>query len=451
MELLYNGILINEGKRFNGYLAIGNDGIISHLGKGDSPKSLTWRATTLTDAGGAMILPGVIDEHVHLREPGMTHKGDIESETRAAVAGGVTSVMDMPNNVPPCTTLEDLESKFTRAAQVSSTNYSFYFGATNANVDVVRDLDLHQVCGVKAFLGSSTGGMLLSDRQAMERLFAMPDVLIAIHSEDEDIIRANAASVRARYGNDAPIALHPMVRSAEACYCSTERAVTLARRLGTRLHVLHVTTALELALFAAGDIADKRVTAEVCVPHLWFCDSDYASLGARIKCNPAVKTAADREALRQAITNGIIDTIATDHAPHLLIEKQGGCLQAASGMPMVQYSLPAMLELTDKGIFTPEMVVEKMCHAPAQLFGIDRRGFLRKGYYADLAIVRHTDDGYQIGDDDVVSPCAWTPLAGATLHHKVVRTYVNGHVAYDAGHFSPTPAGQRLQFMPRSH
>ena len=445
MEIIYNGTIINEGKSFRGFLLIDGDKIAA-VGQGDPDADTMAHAAVKTDAQNGLIVPGVIDDHVHFREPGMTQKADIASESRAAVAGGVTSFMDMPNNKPAATTAELLEAKYATAAKVSPANYSFWIGATNDNFDEIKHIDFAKVCGIKAFLGSSTGGMLLSDPDATRKLFAEAGTIIAIHSEDEDIINANRMLYTEKYGQDPPLRFHEMIRSAEACLQSTARAVKLARECGTRLHVLHVTTERELQLFDSKPLSEKLITAEACVAHLWFCDADYDRLGTRIKCNPAVKTTADRAALRQALRDGVIDVVGTDHAPHLLSEKQGGCIKAASGMPMLQFSLAAMLELAHQGVLTQEAVVEKMAHAPATLFGIEGRGFLRKGYFADVAIVKPMPDGYVVTDADVISRCGWTPLNGATLHHKVARTYVGGHVAFDGHTVHGDKCGQRLTF-----
>lgn len=433
LKLLYHGMVVNEGLMRRGFVVIDGE-LIAQVGEGDPDRDLIAQCHEAFDLKGAFILPGAIDDHVHFREPGMTHKGSIASESRAAVAGGVTSFMDMPNNQPLTTTLERLEAKFERAAQVSVANYSFYIGATNSNIDQLHKVDYSRACGVKAFLGSSTGGMLLSDPAATRRLFQEMPALIAIHSEDEEIIKANRKHYVAQHGEDLPLRFHEKIRSEQACYASTLRAVELARACGTRLHVLHVSTACELPL-----IDGDRITGEATVAHLLFSDEDYGRLGNRIKCNPAIKTPADREAIRQAVIDGRLQVIGTDHAPHLLCEKQGGCLKAASGMPMVQFSLAAML-----GLLPPPLVAERMCHAPARLYGIERRGFLRKGYQADLAVVSPQD--WTVADADVVSPCSWTPLSGTVLHHRVVMTFVNGHLAFDHGKISPVVQGQPLRF-----
>lgn len=444
MILLHNGTIVNESRSYKGYVAI--EGVmIKAVGEGEPSAQLLAESESI-DVQGDYILPGAIDDQVHFRDPGLTHKADIATESSAAVAGGVTSFMDMPNTKPQTVTIDALNAKFDRAAEVSRANYSFNIGATNDNIDVVKSVDFSQVCGVKAFLGSSTGNMLVDNSHTLERLFSEVPAIIAIHSEDEAIIRANKQRLVAQYGENLPVELHPQLRSAEACYECTARAVELAHRCGTRLHVLHLSTARELPLFEIKPLIDKKITAEVCVHHLWFCDEDYGTLGTRIKCNPAIKTLADREALRHALVEGRLDVVATDHAPHLLSEKQGGCLEAASGMPLVQFSLPAMFELALQGVFTVEQVVEKMCHAPATLYRINKRGYLREGYFADIAVMHRSKEGHVVSDADVVSKCGWTPFAGVNLHHSVVRTYVNGALAYADGKVVDTVRGTRMTF-----
>lgn len=444
--LLHNGTVVNEYKRFEGYIVV-EDGMIADIAEGAPADAVRASCCEAFDLQGCWILPGVIDDQVHFRDPGLTHKGDIATESMAAVAGGVTSYMDMPNVVPPTTTLEALEAKYDRAARVSIANYSFFIGATNDNIDTLLYVDYSKTCGVKAFLGSSTGNMLVNDPVALQRLFAEVPALIAVHSEDEATIAANRAKYVAERGEELPVQYHPLIRSAEACYVSTSRAVERAARYGTRLHVLHLSTARELQLFdCATPVERKRITAEVCVHHLWFCDEDYARLGNMIKCNPAVKSAADREALREALKRGSIDIVATDHAPHLWQEKQGNCLKAASGMPLVQFSLVAMLEMAGEGIFTVEQVVDKMCHAPARLYRIDRRGFLRRGYHADIAVVRR-GAAFTVSEGNIVSRCGWSPFVGTTFHNSVAMTMVNGNVVYADGAFATSaPQGQRLRF-----
>ena len=446
--LLHNAIIVNDNLRYRGYVVVEGE-TIALVGAGDVPSDVAQICQAATDCRGAMLLPGVIDTHVHCREPGMTHKGTIASETRAAVAGGVTSILDMPNVAPPTTSAETLLAKQERAAATAATNYACYVGATHDNIEwLVDGVDYSRVPGIKVFMGSSTGGMLLDDESALHRLFANAPARIAVHSEDEGIIRQNLAEFRAHYGDDIPLRCHPLIRSAEACVASTRRAIALAEATGARLHVLHVTTAAELELLAT---TRANVTAEACVGHLALCDDDYDTLGTRIKVNPAVKTAADRDALRRAVASGAIATVSTDHAPHLLSEKAKPYVTCPSGMPLVQFSLVTMLELARQGHFGVERVVEVMSHAPARLFGIECRGFIAPGNFADLTLVAPDDAGHTISDADVLSPCGWTPLTGLTVHHRVVTTWVNGHQAYHAGQVSPTLSGQPLRFTSTHH
>lgn len=431
MLVIYNAVLVDADHNSRGYVAV--DGTrIAAVSPGDPDADLLEHCSRRIDAGGAMLMPGVIDSHVHLREPGMTHKADIATESRALAAGGVTSWIDMPNVVPPTVTLDALADKQRRAAEKSVNNYAFFVGATADNIDMLaRDVDYSRVAGVKAFLGSSTGGLLLNDGKALERLFSSVPALIAVHCEDEDTIAADRQCLMEAYAGNVPVECHPRWRSAQACLRSTTRAVKLARRFGTRLHVLHISTADELNLFSAAPLAEKRITAEACVGHLFFSDDDYTRLGNRIKVNPSIKTKADRDALRRALVEGRIDTVATDHAPHLLGEKKLPYVEAPSGMPMAQFGLVAMLELSLQGLFTPSVIVEKMCHAPAELFGIERRGHLRKGYFADLVLVKRMRRGHALKDSDAASLCRWTPLAGTLLHHHVEMTLVNGAIVYE--------------------
>lgn len=444
MKTIYNARLVLDGKVQTGYVVISEDKI-QDVAAGDPDGHLLDVCRDCLDAGGGWLLPGVIDTHVHFREPGLTHKATIAGESRAAVAGGVTSYIDMPNVVPPTVTLDALEDKWTRGRRDSLANYSFYIGATADNVDMlIHDIDYTRVPGVKVFLGSSTGGMLVDDARVLRRIFGEVPALIAVHSEDETMIRKGMDQARAKWGDDVPVAWHPAIRSEEACYRSTCRAIELARELGTRLHVLHVTTARELELFEAGDLAHKRITAEACVGHLWFSDRDYERLGNRIKVNPAIKTVADRDALRRAVRDGVIDVVSTDHAPHTLAEKSQKYLKSPSGMPLAQFSLVTMLELVREGWLTIEQVIEKMCHAPAQLFGIIGRGYLRKDYQADLVLVEDVPQGFALTDGDVLSACGWTPLAGAVMHHRVVCTWVNGVEVYP--HEPGVSPAQALRF-----
>ena len=444
MITIHNARIVNLGREYTGYVAI--DGEFIHaMGDGAAPEALLAASQEVIDAAGMLLIPGGIDDHVHFREPGLTHKADIASESRAAVAGGVTSYMDMPNTKPLTITAEALEEKFDIAARSSVANYSFFIGATNDNIDTLLSIDNKRVAGVKLFLGSSTGNMLVDESDVLHRLFRECRTLISVHSEDEAIIRERRAFYTGRFGEDLSVFYHPLIRSAEACYVCTERAVELARRYGTRLHVAHISTARELELFWAEPLLDKRITAEACVHHLWFTDNDYASLGTRIKCNPAIKTTADRNALRDAVNNGAIDLIATDHAPHLLSEKQGGALTADSGSPYVQFSLIMMLELVRQGVFSTVTVVEKMCHAPAMLYNIDRRGILRPGYYADIVLI-DTNTRHTVTKEDVLSKCGWSPLEGTTFHSRVVKTFVNGKCIYSDGVVADNLASHPLKF-----
>lgn len=443
-SIIYNAEIVNEGARFNGYVVIDGE-LIASVGAGAPSQAILDECAEKTDAQGMLLLPGAIDDQVHFREPGLTHKADIASESQAAVAGGVTSFMDMPNTKPATTTVELLEQKYERAAEVSSANYSFYAGATNENMAELRKVDFSKVCGVKVFMGSSTGNMLVDDKETLRSIFSEIPSIVAIHSEDEAIINRNKALYTERFGKDLPVYFHPLVRSAEACYVSTARAVELAHECGTRLHVLHISSAREMSLLENKPLEEKTITAEVCVHHLWFTDNDYAQYGNRIKCNPAVKTHGDREALRVALKNNQIDVVATDHAPHLMSEKQGGCFTAASGMPLVQYSLVAMLEMAKKGIFTTEMVVDKMCHAPAVLYRINKRGFIREGYYADLVLVDQ-NASCVVDKDDIKSKCGWSPFEGVRMHNKVRTTYVNGEKVYENGVVNTEVRGKRLTF-----
>ncbi len=445
-----NAILVNEGQSTRGSVLIEDDRIACIRKDGEGGDCLTAERTI--DAEGCYLLPGVIDDHVHFREPGLTRKADIESESRAAAAGGVTSYMDMPNVLPQTTELQLLEEKFALGAGRSRVNYSFFFGATNTNTDVLERLDRQKVCGVKLFMGSSTGNMLVDKDEALYRIFERSPLPIMTHCEDSALIAAATASCRERYGEDPDMIHHPEIRSAEACYRSSSLAVRLAKETGARLHVAHVTTARELELFSptplcppGSDRPTKRITAEACIPHLYFTDADYARLGARIKCNPAVKTASDRDALRLALTDGRIDVVATDHAPHLPEEKQGGCLKALSGMPMIQFSLVSMLGLAEKGILPIERVAALMCHAPALLFDIEDRGFLREGYYADLVLVRRTSP-WILKPGQILSKCGWSPMEGMAFQWQVVQTYCNGHLVYDNGRIDDNYRGRPLTF-----
>ncbi|MBE0646642.1 MAG: dihydroorotase [Bacteroidales bacterium] len=400
----------------------------------------------ILDATGKFLLPGIIDDQVHFRDPGLTAKGDIYSESRAAVAGGVTSFMDMPNTNPKTITHKLLEEKFEIAAQKSLANYTFFLGATNDNLEEVRKIDPRKVCGVKVFLGASTGNMLVDQRKALEGIFSQSPVLIAIHSEDEAIIQANIRSFRDQYGENVPMEAHPLIRSAEACYRSSERAVALAREFGSRLHILHLSTALEVSLLDKEmPLREKKITGEVCVHHLWFNDTDYARLGARIKWNPAIKTKEDQQALLDGVLNGSIDLIATDHAPHLLEEKANPYFSSPSGGPLIQHSLVAMLEMHLQGKIPLEMVVQKMAHNPAELFRIEKRGYIREGYFADLVLV-DLQAPWTVTPDNILYKCGWSPFEGDTFRSSVLSTWVNGHLAWHQGIIDETHKGQRLSF-----
>lgn len=440
--IIQNATLVNEGRSFTGSLIIEDD-CIAEICEGSLPNHI--HGDKVIDAQGMYLLPGVIDDHVHFRDPGLIHKADIASESRAAAAGGVTSYMDMPNTLPQTTTLETLEEKFVSAAKHSLVNYSFFFGVTNDNVSLLPYLDSRRVCGVKLFMGSSTGNMLVDRDESLRQVFAGTDMLIMAHCEDQNIIQSNTELVKLMYGDDPDVSFHPMVRNVEACYQSTKKAVSLAKETGARLHIAHVSTARELQLLSSTPLnTDKRITAEACVAHLYFTDADYARLGTRIKCNPAIKTEADRNALRVALTNGCIDVIGTDHAPHLLSEKQGGCLNAVSGMPMVQFSLVTMLELVDQEILTLLQLVEKMCHAPATLFRIEKRGYLRVGYKADLVLVK-PHSPWKVSKENILSKCGWSPLEGHTFDWQVKYTFVNGQQVYACGEVDESVRGEELQ------
>lgn len=442
--LIFNGTIINEGRSYSGFIIVDGE-MITAVSEGTPPAGMLDNVKAAIDAEGAYLLPGVIDDQVHFRDPGLTHKGDIATESQAAAAGGVTSFMDMPNTKPPTVTMAGVEAKLARASECSAVNYSFFIGATNDNIDELLACDYTRVPGVKLFLGSSTGNMLVDNETALDHIFAKVPALIAIHSEDEFTINANKEKFKAIYGDDVPVECHPDIRSREACIISTRRAIERATRFNSRLHVLHVSTAEEVEMFSTEPLDRKRITAEVCAHHLWFSDADYSTIGTRVKMNPAVKTARDRDALRKGLRDGRLDIVATDHAPHLLSEKEGNALTAASGAPMVQFSLPVMLELADRGIFTRELVVDKMCHAPAELYGIDRRGYLRPGYYADIAIVR-PDSPYEVTDSMALSRCGWTPLDGTILHNRVITTIVNGKEVYSNGDIDPAVRGHELKY-----
>lgn len=437
-----NARIVNEGQTFNGSVVI-EDELIAEILKAEETPTIP--CEDIIDAQGDYLLPGVIDGHVHFRDPGLTHKADIHTESMAAAAGGVTSYMDMPNTNPQTTTLEALENKFQDAANKSIVNYSFYFGATNDNANLLPLLDKQRVCGVKLFMGSSTGNMLVDQLDALKNIFAHAGMLIATHCEDQHIISANTALYKEKYGEDPDVKYHPEIRNEEACYQSSALAVQLAKETGARLHIMHISTAKELELLENKPISEKRITAEACVSHLFFCDKDYETFGSRIKCNPAIKTEADRDALRSALTTNTLDVIGTDHAPHLLSEKQGGALKAVSGMPTLQFSLTAVMELVHEGLLSIEQLVQKMCHAPATLYQIEKRGFIRKGYKADLVLV-NPQTQWTVDKGCILSKCGWSPMEGQTFHAKVEKTFVNGHLVYNGTQVDATHRGQELRF-----
>ena len=401
-----NVTIVNEGKKAIGSVIINGSKIVEICTDGKKPCR---KSDEVIDGSGMYLIPGVIDDHVHFREPGLTHKACILSETRAAAAGGVTSFMEMPNTRPATTTISALHDKFHRAAKDSRINYSFYFGATNNNSHLFEKLNPHRICGIKLFMGSSTGNMLVDESDGLNSVFSRANMPIAVHCEDTDIITTNAEEYRKKYGEDIDIKYHPLIRSEEACYKSLQKAVALAEKHDKQLHILHISTARELQLLSDKPLSEKKITAEVTPAHLIFCDKDYEEKGARIKCNPAIKTQNDRDALREALRNGKIDLIGTDHAPHLPEEKTGGALKATSGMPSMQFTLPAMLRMVDEGIFTIEQIVEKMCHAPAEYFKIDKRGYIRKNYYADLVLIA-PNKKWTVTRKDILSQCKWSPF-----------------------------------------
>lgn len=447
-QLIINAKIINEDCIYNGNVLIAG-GRIADIFTDSVPEEAAADAV-VTDAAGQYLLPGVIDDQVHFREPGLTHKADIASESAAAVAGGVTSFMDMPNTLPQTTTPEAWEAKYQAAEGRACANYAFYFGATSDNTGCFSRLDTERLCGVKLFMGSSTGNMLVSDPEALARIFSETPGILAVHCEDEAVIRRNMEAARAAYGEQVPMHCHAQIRSAEACYRSSARAAELAARHGTRLHLLHLSTARELELLdTTAPLHEKQITGEVCVHHLWFSDADYARLGARIKWNPSIKTEADRQALLKAVNQGIVDIIGSDHAPHTLEEKSASSyFSTPSGGPLVQHTLPAMLELSRQGYFPLETVVRRMCHAPADLFGITGRGYIRKGYWADL-VLADLDHEQTVTTGSILYKCGWSPFEGTTFHNRITATWVNGVLAYSQGKVTPARAGQPLRFKQR--
>ncbi|MHC5201905.1 dihydroorotase [Myroides sp. LJL119] len=439
--LIKNGKIVNEGEIYQGDILI-QDGKISQIGK-DLPQQ---KGIELIDAQGCYIIPGMIDDQVHFREPGLTHKGDIASESRAAIAGGITSFIEQPNTVPNAVTQELLEDKYAIASKSSYANYSFMMGGTNDNLQEVLKTNPRNVAGIKLFLGSSTGNMLVDNQQVLEKIFSSTDMLIAVHAEDESTIKANLEKHIQKYGQDIPVECHPVIRSAQACYLSSSKAIELAKKTGARLHVFHVSTAKETELFDNTiPLKDKKITAEVCVHHLWFTDQDYKEKGNFIKWNPAVKSLEDKNALWKALLDGRIDVIATDHAPHTLQEKSQPYLQAPSGGPLVQHALVSLFQAHQQGKLTVEQIVEKTAHNPAIIFQIEKRGFIRLGYHADIVIV-NPKAKWVVDKNNILYKCGWSPFEGQEFNSEITHTFVNGNLVYNKGNFEEKRYGQRLLF-----
>jgi dihydroorotase len=439
--LITNAKIVNEGKVFEGDVLI-KGAFIEKIGK-----NLTEPQATVIDANGRLLMPGAIDDQVHFREPGLTHKGNIFTESRAAVAGGVTSFMEMPNTNPPAFTQALLEDKYQIAARTALANYSFFMGTSNDNLEEVLKTDIKNICGLKIFMGSSTGNLLVDDPKTLEAVFSKFPSLIATHCEDEPTIRKNLIVFKERYGESCPVQYHPEIRSKEACYKSSSFAVGLAKKHGTRLHILHISTAKETSLFDNSiPLEKKKITAEACIHHLWFNDADYERLGMNIKWNPAIKTAHDQQEIFKAVLDNRIDVIATDHAPHTIEEKQNNYFNAPSGGPLVQHSVVAMLEFFKQGKISLEKVVEKMCHNPAILFQIDRRGFVREGYFADLALI-DLNKPWTVGKENILAKCGWSPFEGQTFQSKITDTWISGHHAYANSQFNEAKMGERLDFL----
>lgn len=439
--LIRNASVVNEGKTFLSDVLIADGKIVSVKTGIEADEN-----TRVIDATGLHLLPGAIDDQVHFREPGLTHKGEIYTEAKAAVAGGVTSFMEQPNTSPPATTIELLEQKYARASEVSLANYSFFMGTTNSNWAEIEKVDPKNVCGLKIFLGSSTGDMLVDNEAELDLIFSKVKMLIAVHAEDDVMIRKNLDEYKAKYGDDIPVEFHPLIRSREACYASSSKAIARAKKFGTRLHIFHLSTADELALLDNSlPLKEKHITAEACVHHLWFSDADYKTKGNFLKWNPAVKTAADREAIWQALLDNRIDVIATDHAPHTIEEKNQVYTKAPSGGPLVQHSVVAMLEKAREGKISIERVAEKMSHAVADLFRIDKRGYIREGYFADLVLV-NLNSPWTVSKENIFYKCGWSPFEGVTFHSKIEKTFVNGNLVFDNGKFDETQKGKRMTF-----
>lgn len=442
--LIKGALVINEGQSQHLDVLIKDDRIQKIA------PSITEAADKEINADGLWLIPGLIDDQVHFREPGLTHKGNIATESKAAAAGGITSFMEMPNTNPPATDLATLEEKYAIAQKTSMVNYSFFLGATNNNLDTLLKADGTTVPGVKIFMGSSTGNMLVDNQKALEEIFSQLPLLIATHCEDEDTVRKNTELFKEKYGNAAPISVHPQIRSEEACYLSSSFAVDLAKKHNTRLHILHISTAKETALFSdSTDLENKRITSEACVHHLWFSDKDYIEKGTHIKWNPAVKTEADRAGIWKALLDNRIDVLATDHAPHTIEEKNNGYFQAPSGGPLVQHALQALLAKADEGLISKERIIEKACHAPARCLNVIDRGYIREGYFADLVLV-NPNDNKLVSKDNLYYHCGWSPFEGVEFKHQVEQTLVNGKVVYNKGSFAEPGNGMRLSYKSRS-
>lgn len=440
--LIKNARIVNEGTIFSGEILIENEYITTIANN----IPINTKQVEIVDANDKYVLPGLIDDQVHFREPGLTHKADIGSESKAAIAGGITSFIEMPNTVPQTTTVEELDAKFQIAAATSHANYSFMFGGTNDNLNEILKVDPKKVAALKLFLGSSTGNMLVDKPEILEKIFSNTDLLIAVHCEDEGTIKQNMEAHIKKFGEDIPIKYHPIIRSAEACYLSSSRAIELAKKTGARLHVFHLSTARETALFNNKiPLKDKKITAEVCIHHLWFTDKDYDKKGTLIKWNPAVKTEEDRQELWNALVDGRIDVIATDHAPHTLEEKDNIYTKAPSGGPLVQHALTAMLESWHNGIISLEKIVEKMCHNPSILFQIEKRGFIREGYFADLVIV-DTNSPWTVSKENILYKCQWSPFENTSFRSKITHTFVNGSLVYENSEFHNIRAAKQLTF-----
>ncbi len=439
--LIHDATIINQGREYTGHVIINGDRIIEVI-EGKLPKSLNESTEyKRIDAKGKLLMPGVIDDQVHFREPGLTHKANIETESLAAAYGGTTTFMEMPNTKPSTTTMEALYDKLDRANGRSTANYSFFFGASNDNLDIVKALDPTLVPGVKVFMGSSTGNMLVDDEDVLRGIFKHSPTLVATHCEDEATIKKNMFDYVATYGDGLHAMHHPMIRNADACYLSSSKAIELANAYDARLHILHISTAREIALFAKGDLADKNITAEACVHHLWFTEDEYPTLGNKIKCNPAIKSKSDRAAIRAALLDGRIDVMATDHAPHTVEEKSKPYVEAPSGLPLVQHSLQMALALVEQGVMSRARMVELMCHNPARLFAVHQRGYIKAGYFADLVLV-DPKKPYTINQENILHKCAWSPLEGHTFSSSIEKTFINGICIQDEPNARPGVAAQ---------